>query len=218
MGSHEPIRGLHWQKLVALVGGLAVVALLATFCGKKEPAAPAAASPAPLVDEPARPAPDRPAAPSAPAGAARPAAVAPLDAAPLDAGGAATSDPGPTGSRGRVLEDDGERRSGAAPGGTLDKDDIQAAIRAVKPAIAKCYEGALAHDPDLTGQVVVEFTIEAVDGGGGVTAGEVSQTDMNAPFFEACVLKEVVGVPFPVPEGGGVVKVSYPFRFDSHAD
>lgn len=153
-----------------------------------------------------------------------PAAMAPRAAPPLEPPPAPTppadpQDP-PTGARprGSVLVE-GERRSdGPAPEaeGHLDKEAIQTAIRAVKPAIAECYEKALAHDPDLSGTVTVDFTIEAVDGGGGVTAGEVRQTDMNAPFFEACVLKGVVDVPFPAPEGGGVVKVSYPFRFESH--
>jgi hypothetical protein len=124
-------------------------------------------------------------------------------------------------ARGLVLSNDEESRSKAQiPPGTIDKDGIQLAIRAVKPKIAECYEKALQHDPDLSGSLVVEFKIEGVDGGGNVTAGEINTSDMQAPFFEACVLKEVAQTPFPLPSGGGTVTVKYPFHFDQgeHAD
>lgn len=159
-------------------------------------------APAPVApDEPSAPPPARGADADAAANAARPAGVA---------------------ARGAVLVEGADQRSAAAvpdqPTGVLDKEAIRGAIAATKPKIAACYESALAHDPDLQGSIAVEFTIEAVDGGGTVTAGEVNQTDMNAPFFEACVLKQVVDVPFPAPEGGGVVKVTYPFNFSNGAD
>ena len=113
-----------------------------------------------------------------------------------------------------VLDGAEESRSKAQLTGTIDKAAIQDAIKAVKPQLAECYEKALKHDPDLSGTLVVDFTIEGVDGGGSVTAGEVNTSDMQAPFFEACVLKEVAHTPFPLPTGGGVVKVKYPFHFD----
>ncbi|MBI1947147.1 MAG: AgmX/PglI C-terminal domain-containing protein [Deltaproteobacteria bacterium] len=128
----------------------------------------------------------------------------------------------PAAARGSVMIEGADRRSATPvppePTGSLDKEAIRTAIRAIQPKIAECYESALAHDPDLIGRITVDFTIEAVDGGGGVTAGEVNGTDMNAPFFEACVLKQVVDVPFPAPAGGGVVKVTYPFNFSNGAD
>jgi hypothetical protein len=119
-------------------------------------------------------------------------------------------------ARGLVLAAGEESRS--APAGTIDKDGVQAAMRAVKPQIAECYEKALKHDPDLSGRLVVEFTIEAIDGGGAVSAGEIHTSDMSAPFFEACVLREVVRTPFPLPSGSGTVKVKYPFSFDQGAE
>ncbi|MCC7074960.1 MAG: AgmX/PglI C-terminal domain-containing protein [Deltaproteobacteria bacterium] len=153
---------------------------------------------------------------------------APVDARvppSVPSAGATASDtrpPNDATARGSVLVEGEDKRSAAPvpeqPAGSLDKEVIRSAIAAIKPKIAECYESALAHDPDLQGKVVVDFTIEAVDGGGGVTAGEVNQTDMNAPFFEACVLKQVVDVPFPAPAGAGVVKVSYPFSFSNGAD
>jgi hypothetical protein len=101
------------------------------------------------------------------------------------------------------------------PVGTLDKEAIQAAIKAVVPRVKACFERGLKQQPDLAGRVVVEFEIEADDGGEGVvTRGEVPDSETFSPFFDACVLKEVAGARFPAPSGGGKVTVRYPFQFD----
>lgn len=101
------------------------------------------------------------------------------------------------------------------PLGTLDKDSIREAMRTVKPLLKACFEEALRHDPSVAGRVRVEFEIEAADDERGVVKrGSVVESETRSPFFEACVLQKVAGVEMPVPQGGGVVKVTYPFQFD----
>lgn len=101
------------------------------------------------------------------------------------------------------------------PAATLERDAIVAGVKGVQPEIQGCYEQALAQNPALAGTVKVLFEISADpddDSRGAVVAGEVDSA-MGSPFFEACVLQAIVGAGFPRPEGGGVVKVTYPFRF-----
>jgi hypothetical protein len=108
-----------------------------------------------------------------------------------------------------------------APPPSLSKDDIQKAIRAATPKIRGCYESALRVQPQLAGRVVVLFHIEGDtddDTKGTVTSGEIADSDLQSPFFEACVLKEVAGVEFDAPKGGGSVTVRYPFHFANDND
>ena len=53
------------------------------------------------------------------------------------------------------------------------------------------------------------------EGEGVVTQGEIADSDMDSLFFEACVLKEIAAANFKAPGGGGVVTVTYPFRFEN---
>lgn len=98
--------------------------------------------------------------------------------------------------------------------GTIDRVAIRDGIEAVKPEIRDCFQEALRHDPSLAGRIVVEFEIEASNGQGTITRGEVVDSETRSPFFEACVLTRVAGAGFPAPEGDGTVKVRYPFHFD----
>jgi hypothetical protein len=122
------------------------------------------------------------------------------------------------GSEEPLYDGNRDKRPGSkedVPRGSLSRQSIQKAIRAVVPRVQECYERSLETDPSLAGKVVVEFEIEGGDGDGGVVSrGEVPEAETFSPIFEACVLKEVAGARFPAPEGGGMVKVRYPFKFD----
>ncbi len=102
----------------------------------------------------------------------------------------------------------------APPKGMLDKETIQDGIRAVTPFIKACFEEGLKRDPSLAGRVVVSFDIEAEEGEGRITRGEVKEAETQSLFFEACVLREVAKAEFEAPRGGGKVSVTYPFLFD----
>lgn len=101
------------------------------------------------------------------------------------------------------------------PPATLPKESIQAAIQAVKPAIAACYEEGLKLNPNMAGRIKASFTIVAKDGQGKLDEGEIEESELGNPFVDACILGEIARAEFPVPEGDGVVRVTYPFSFSS---
>jgi hypothetical protein len=137
--------------------------------------------------------------------------------APAAPPGAAPSSTHAEPVRGVVMRDDEAPRSpGAVEQMAMSKASIQNAIKAVTPKIKDCYEQALKIEPTLGGTVKVNFTLQGGDDGKGVvTDGEIADSETKSPFFEACVLKEVAGAKFDAPEGGGTVKVTYPFKFAS---
>jgi TonB family protein len=59
--------------------------------------------------------------------------------------------------------------------------------------------------------LVIKFTIGA---GGKVTEASITESQTNDPQVDECVLTAARAWVFPPPEGGGVVKVSYPFHVD----
>ena len=115
--------------------------------------------------------------------------------------------------------DAGSLFDGPVPTGSLPRQAIKDGVAAVKPAIVDCYEQAVRQQP-LAGTLKVLFEIgpdPEDEQRGVVVAGEVD-SQMGSPFFEACVLQAVVGADFPRPEGDGIVRVTYPFRFASDED
>jgi TonB family protein len=62
----------------------------------------------------------------------------------------------------------------------------------------------------LAGRLVVSFVILP---NGSVTAAALSQDTLGDAPVSTCVLQAARRWPFPQPEGGGIVKVSYPFTF-----
>ncbi|MBT8493687.1 MAG: sigma-70 family RNA polymerase sigma factor [Deltaproteobacteria bacterium] len=105
------------------------------------------------------------------------------------------------------------------PAPTLDREYIQDRIRDVLPLIKECYELALDEQPDarLEGKLLVNFTIDAEQEVGGYVA-EASLAEPNSAISKAigeCVTETIYSIEFVPPEGGGQMKVSYPFVFTS---
>ncbi len=80
--------------------------------------------------------------------------------------------------------------------------------------VKKCFESALKRDQSLAGTIHLTLEIQAIDGGGRVTSGEVPDSELHSPFFEACVLEAMAGADFPEPPNGETVRISYPVHFD----
>ncbi len=95
--------------------------------------------------------------------------------------------------------------------GTLAKEAVEAGVRARMDRIAQCYVNALEDASGLTGEVVVGFTVLP---NGQVLTTELKRTSLWNPPTEACVLAEVAKATFAEPEGGGIVRVTYPFTFE----
>lgn len=107
----------------------------------------------------------------------------------------------PTASKGKELP------------GKLDKDYIRARIAEIIPLVRECYEIALANDSALSGAVTVDFVIDAEQEVGGYVREAViaEDSDLQDPVLSECVTETILSVEFMPPEGGGVVRVRYPF-------
>ncbi len=95
--------------------------------------------------------------------------------------------------------------------GSIDKDAILAAILAHKDEFRLCYEREInAERKNLQGNIVTAFTIGP---SGRVNKAGVQSTTMRYAPVERCVVDVLKRIEFPVPAGGGVVSVTFPFKF-----
>lgn len=90
----------------------------------------------------------------------------------------------------------------------LTLDETNRVVRARAGLIRVCYQRALAKQPDLSGKVVVRFTIAA---DGTVPRAEVTGTTLKTPAVEACIVAQIKKMRFPAK--GAAAVVNYPFIF-----
>ena len=95
--------------------------------------------------------------------------------------------------------------------GALDPELVRRVVREHAGQVRYCYERALSSTPGLAGRVSLQWTISAE---GHVTASSIDSTTMHSTEVEACLMQRVKTWTFPVPKGGGVVVVKYPFIFN----
>lgn len=103
------------------------------------------------------------------------------------------------------------------PKGTLNKEDIRAAIHAVTPLIAQCFHDAEERYPGPQ-KVTLSFTIQGQGLTGYFKDGEVAESTIQDPWMQACFLEALTDARFPPPKGGGTVRVTYPFKFQPDSD
>ncbi len=96
--------------------------------------------------------------------------------------------------------------------GSLDPEIIKRYIRKKRRQYGFCYSQQLQRYKNLTGTVKISFTIT---GSGRVVGAKVASagTDLKNRSVQNCVRNVTAGIVFPQPKGGGIVKVTYPFRF-----
>ncbi len=95
--------------------------------------------------------------------------------------------------------------------GSIDVDAIDAALLAHRDEFRLCYEKEInAETPDISGRVTVVFTIGAT--GRAFKAGVDSSTIKNANV-DACVVRVIKRIQFPLPNGGGDVTVTKSFKY-----
>ena len=96
--------------------------------------------------------------------------------------------------------------------GSLDPEIIKRYIRKKRRQYQFCYSAELQRYKNLTGTVKISFTIT---GSGRVIGAKVQSagTDLKNASVQNCVRNVTSGIVFPQPKGGGIVKVTYPFRF-----
>lgn len=94
--------------------------------------------------------------------------------------------------------------------GSLSRQEIEAVIRANLAKIKACYERNLQAKRGLAGRVMTGFTIQQ---NGRVSTSRIVSSDLRHGPTESCITTEIRRWKFPLPRGGGQVKVSYPFVF-----
>ena len=90
----------------------------------------------------------------------------------------------------------------------LPRSVIDRVIRQNRGQIRYCYERQLQLDENLEGRVEVAFIIGAT---GAVAQAKILHTTMNNREVEHCMVKKILSWRFPKPQGGGTVRVNYPF-------
>ena len=93
----------------------------------------------------------------------------------------------------------------------VDASAIEAALLAHRDEFRLCYEREInAENPKLAGRVGTSFVIGAQ---GRVTQAGVASTTLGNANAERCILAVIRRIDFPIPRGGGIVQVTYPFKF-----
>jgi hypothetical protein len=112
----------------------------------------------------------------------------------------------------------------SAAGADPDREVIQAVVREAIPLVADCYDRHLAAHPGRAGMVRVSFAITGEPGVAGLVEDaailpEDAKEGLGAdPEFSECLRETLLSLEFPPPDGGGTVRVTYPFRFEPGAD
>ena len=100
------------------------------------------------------------------------------------------------------------RLSTAVVRGALDSSLIRRVVRRHINEVKFCYQRELQSRPSLSGRVTVRFTIGST---GKVLRSKISRTTLHNANVERCIARAVRRWSFPMPPGGGIVIVSYPF-------
>ena len=95
--------------------------------------------------------------------------------------------------------------------GELDPNMVAKEVKSRLGAIKACYERALKRNPNLSGKVVIHWTITQA---GTVSGVDVEQDTLGDAEVASCIKALVARWRFPAPSGGSV-DVSFPFVFQS---
>lgn len=97
--------------------------------------------------------------------------------------------------------------------GAIDADAVEQALLAHKDEFRLCYEREInAETPNIAGRIGTTFVIGS---SGRVTSAGIASSSIKNANVERCVVGVIKRIDFPVPRGGGVVQVNYPFKFNS---
>jgi outer membrane biosynthesis protein TonB len=95
--------------------------------------------------------------------------------------------------------------------GELDPAMVAKEVRTRLGAIKACYERALKRNPNLSGKIIIHWTITQA---GTVSGVDVEQDTLGDAEVASCIKSLVARWRFPAPAGGSV-EVSFPFVFQS---
>lgn len=100
----------------------------------------------------------------------------------------------------------------------LDRHYIREQVQQILPLVKECYDSALKRAPEISGKLMVDFSIVGDPSVGGLVGGSQinhEQSDIVDHEMTECVQETMYAAHFKPPATGGEVKVSYPFVFRS---
>ena len=89
-------------------------------------------------------------------------------------------------------------------------EEVGAVIHAHLKEIRYCHEASMVYQPDVSGKLMVAFSISP---SGVVESAKVQSSTVTDPRLAQCILTRLVTWPFPHPKGGIHVAITYPFIF-----
>ena len=97
--------------------------------------------------------------------------------------------------------------------GSIDASAVEAALLAHRDEFRLCYEREInAETPNISGRVGTSFVIGT---SGRVNQAGIESTSLKNVNVERCILTVIKRIDFPIPLGGGIVQVTYPFKFSA---
>lgn len=105
--------------------------------------------------------------------------------------------------------------------GFLEAEEIQKSAWELRSQLKECYETSLKDFPDASGKLTVEFILENEEDGTRVTQAEVlsGESTILDDQLNACLMRGLQELKIDVEiQGGGSVKVRYPFRFSPEGE
>jgi hypothetical protein len=91
-------------------------------------------------------------------------------------------------------------------------DEVMDAVRSRMSPMKECYATALVDDPDLTGRLMITFTIDAT--GRVMTAFAENEGEQEIPeSVSDCIIDVLEATTFPPPEGDVEPTYSFPMTF-----
>lgn len=92
--------------------------------------------------------------------------------------------------------------------GALDREIVRRVVRRHVNEVRFCYEQQLQSRPDLEGRVTVDAIVSPT---GAVQSATIASSTLSHPGTEQCIVQAFRRWTFPTPQGGGIVRIRYPF-------
>ncbi len=103
------------------------------------------------------------------------------------------------------------RSSPAIVKGSMSRSVIQRVARRRRNEVRRCYEQGLQSQPDLEGRVTMRILINP---SGAVQTAAVASSTLGNIEVEQCIARTMRRWTFPQPQDGGIIVVTWPYRFE----
>ncbi len=100
----------------------------------------------------------------------------------------------------------------SAPSGMVNREQLRAALEAVRPLWKECFDDAAVRYPGPQ-RAQVQFTLEGEGPGGRLRNGRVRDVSVGDPYLEACLTDSMLDARYEAPAGAESVEVRYGYDY-----